>query len=63
MGSQRSTQPVEKKTKAKNKAKKNKTYKQPRLIEYGDIQQLTQAVGNMGMMDGGSVMGAKKTSA
>ncbi len=60
MGSQRSTQPVEEKAKTKAKSK---TYKQPRLIEYGNIQQLTQAVGNMGMMDGGSVMGAKKTSA
>jgi len=55
MGSQNSTsQPVEKKAEAK-------TYNSPRLVEYGNVQQLTQAVGNMGMMDGGAMM-QKKTS-
>ncbi len=33
-----------------------KTYRSPQLIEYGSIQQLTNAVGNTGMMDGGADM-------
>ncbi len=39
----------------------SKIYSSPQLIEYGNIQQLTNAVGNTGMMDGGSVDGQKKT--
>lgn len=39
----------------------SKAYRSPQLIEYGSIQQLTNAVGNMGMMDGGMVMGANKS--
>lgn len=38
-----------------------KAYCSPQLIEYGNIQQLTNAVGNMGMNDGGSLDMQKKT--
>lgn len=32
----------------------SRVYSSPQLIEYGSIQQLTNAVGTSGMMDGGA---------
>ncbi len=43
-------QPVEEKATVK-------VYRSPQLIEYGNMQQLTNAVGMMGKMDGGMGMG------
>lgn len=49
-------QPVEEKATVK-------VYRSPQLVEYGNIQQLTNTVGKMGAMDGGKGMGTDKTSA
>lgn len=40
-----------------------KTYCSPQLIEYGNLQQLTQSVGKMGAADGGSGSSMDKTMA
>lgn len=34
-------------------------YSAPRLVAYGDVRDITQAVGNMGNADGGSGSAAK----
>ena len=38
-----------------------KPYSKPTLIIYGKVQELTQATGNMGQIDGGSVTGRMMT--
>jgi hypothetical protein len=39
-----------------------KPYSKPTLTIYGKVQELTQAVGNMGQMDGGAVVGRMMTA-
>lgn len=39
-----------------------KAYRSPQLVEYGNIQQLTNAVGGTGKMDGGKAKGTTKTA-
>jgi hypothetical protein len=36
-----------------NSTRKKKVYKSPQLVSYGDITELTTAVGWMGAVDGG----------
>jgi hypothetical protein len=38
-----------------------KAYRAPRLQRYGSLQQLTQDVGGMGVRDGGTASGMRKT--
>ena len=40
---------------------RKKQYHSPVLSIYGDIRQLTLAVDNMGMADGGAIIGMRKT--
>jgi hypothetical protein len=44
-----------------NNNTERKTYNSPKLIEYGDIKDLTLAVGKNGLTDGGSVRDRKNT--
>ena len=44
----------DKKNKKINQTTKKKRYDRPKLIIYGNINQLTKAVGNKGNRDGGS---------
>jgi hypothetical protein len=39
-----------------------KTYKQPRLRQYGDLRSITQASGSTNRHDGGTIRGISKTS-
>lgn len=41
---------------------KKKVYRGPRLVTYGAIGELTQAIANMQMLDGGAVMGMRRSS-
>lgn len=41
---------------------KKTEYASPRLIRYGDVRTITQAVGNMGNNLDGGTMGTQKTS-
>lgn len=36
--------------------KTKKPYHRPKLITYGNIREITQSVGNAGMLDGGTGM-------
>lgn len=45
-----------------NPQPRKRAYRPPKLIVYGDIRELTQSVGGMGMLDGGAVGGMKRTS-
>lgn len=38
-----------------------KQYRSPQLLVYGDVQTITQAVGPMGNLDGGTITGFRKT--
>lgn len=44
-----------------NQKTEKKTYSTPKLVVYGDVREITQAVGNMGSADGGAG-GTSKTS-
>lgn len=46
-------------TEAEQSAKR--PYIPPKLLVYGNLTELTQASGNMHMLDGGMVMGMKRT--
>jgi hypothetical protein len=41
------------------KEKTKKSFHQPKLVAYGNIREITQAVGNKGNKDGGSGMTQK----
>ncbi len=47
---------------AQNKPQPKKAYRQPQLSVYGDLHELTQAVGAMGMSDGGTMLTMMMTS-
>jgi len=47
---------------ALEQAQPKKVYRSPALVVYGDLLQITQAVGNSGTGDGGSVVRFKRTS-
>ena len=38
-----------------------KPYKPPKLTVYGDLTEMTQAKNAMGMLDGGMMMGMRRT--
>jgi len=38
-----------------------KPYQPPKLTVYGDLAEMTQASGNMHMLDGGMMVGFRKT--
>lgn len=43
-------------TKESNTEKNKKPFHRPKLITYGNIREITQSVGNAGMLDGGTGM-------
>jgi hypothetical protein len=44
-----------------NKQKPKKPYQKPTLIIYGTVRDITQSIGNMGAMDGGVLLGKRKS--
>jgi hypothetical protein len=38
-----------------------KPYQAPKLLVYGNLSEMTQAKGNMKMLDGGVVLGMRRT--
>lgn len=47
--------------KSKSPEVTKKPYQAPMLLIYGDLTEMTGAMGMTGMLDGGVVMGMKKT--
>ena len=38
-----------------------KPYQAPNLLVYGDLTEMTRAMGNMGRLDGGMAIGMRRT--
>lgn len=38
-----------------------KPYQTPKLLAYGDLTEMTLAMGNMGKLDGGAIKGMRRT--
>ncbi len=39
-----------------------KPYQPPKLVVYGDLAEITRSAGNMHMLDGGTVVGMRRTA-